>query len=111
MCAGIEREYEDKVNYWPAQLGAHNFSPRPPAKPEPYAFSFVSVDGEPVFLLGPVQGDAVDHTLFWVPGEKTLIAGDAVYARSNHVWYACCSFFEFSFSYTGPSAFYALCFH
>ncbi|KAB2580840.1 hypothetical protein DBV05_g434 [Lasiodiplodia theobromae] len=86
VCAGIEREYDSKVTYWPAQLGAHNFSPRPPAKPEPYPFSFVSVDGEPVFLLGPVQGDAVDHTLFWVPGERTLIAGDAVYARSNHVW-------------------------
>ncbi|OJD36604.1 metallo-beta-lactamase domain protein [Diplodia corticola] len=86
VCAGIDREYDEKVNYWPAQYGAHNFSPDPPAKPAPYPFSFVSVDGEVVVLIGPVQGDAVDHTLFWVPGEKTLVAGDAVYGRSNHVW-------------------------
>ncbi|OMP86564.1 hypothetical protein BK809_0003734 [Diplodia seriata] len=88
VCAGIEREYADKVAYWPAQFGAHNFSPDPPAKPQPYPFSFVSVDGDVVVLIGPVQGDAVDHTLFWVPGEEggTVVAGDAVYARSTHVW-------------------------
>lgn len=37
-------------------------------------------------LLGPVQGDSVDHTLFWVPSERTVVCGDSVYARSNHVW-------------------------
>ncbi|KAK7725464.1 hypothetical protein SLS57_003941 [Botryosphaeria dothidea] len=78
VCAGIEREYDEKVKYWPAIHGAENFSPRAPAKPSPYPFSFFSLDGEPVMLLGPVQGDSVDHTLFWVPGERTVVCGDSV---------------------------------
>ena len=40
----------------------------------------------PIVLLGPVQGDSVDHTLFWLPQERTIITGDAVYARSTHAW-------------------------
>ncbi|KAK1819056.1 hypothetical protein LTR12_006502 [Friedmanniomyces endolithicus] len=34
----------------------------------------------------PLQGDSVDHTLFWLPTERTVICGDAVYARSTHLW-------------------------
>jgi glyoxylase-like metal-dependent hydrolase (beta-lactamase superfamily II) len=37
-------------------------------------------------MLGPVQGDSVDHTLFWLPQERVIITGDAVYARSTHAW-------------------------
>ncbi|GME29281.1 putative metallo-beta-lactamase domain protein [Neofusicoccum parvum] len=84
--AAIDREYDEKVAYWPAVHGKENFSPNPPAKPEPYPFSFFMLDGEVVVLMGPVQGDSVDHTLFWVPGERTVVTGDAMYARSNHVW-------------------------
>ena len=36
--------------------------------------------------MGPVQGDSVDHTLFWLPQEKVVVTGDAVYARSTHAW-------------------------
>lgn len=40
----------------------------------------------PVMLLGPVQGDTVDHTLFWLPVEKVVVVGDAMYARTTHMW-------------------------
>jgi glyoxylase-like metal-dependent hydrolase (beta-lactamase superfamily II) len=63
--------------------------PVAPQRPEPYSYSFFILEGDeasPVCLLGPVQGDSVDHTLFWLPVEKTLITGDAVYARSTHAW-------------------------
>lgn len=86
VCAGIEAEYDEKVVYWPSVLGK-NLVPEKPTKPVPYPFSFFQLDGEVVVLLGPVQGDSVDHTLFWIPGAKTVVCGDVVYARSTHVWY------------------------
>jgi len=88
VCAGIEREYDEKVVFWPKAFGRENI-PEKPRKPDPYPYSFFIIDGNPtspVMLLGPVQGDSVDHTLFWLPTEKTIICGDAVYARSTHVW-------------------------
>lgn len=86
--AGIDREYDDKVHYWPEVFGAENVHASP-RKPEPYPYSFFILEGNPsspVMLLGPVQGDSVDHTLFWLPKESTIICGDTIYARSTHLW-------------------------
>ncbi|KAK7541898.1 putative metallo-beta-lactamase domain protein [Phyllosticta citricarpa] len=80
----IDREYEEKIQYWPAKLGA-DLVPTQPRKPEPYPFSFFSLDGSVVALLGPVQGDSIDNTLFWLPAERTVIVGDVIHARSSHV--------------------------
>lgn len=87
--AGIDREYDEKIKFWPTVFGKENV-PAKPRKPDPYPYSFVLLDGNPtspIMLLGPVQGDSVDHTLFWLPVEKTIITGDALYGRSTHVWY------------------------
>lgn len=88
VCAGIDREYDEKIKYWPTVFGKENV-PTNPRKPTPFEFSFFQLDGNPdspIVLLGPLQGDSVDHTLFWLPVEKIVICGDAVYARSTHVW-------------------------
>ncbi|KAL1886219.1 hypothetical protein Plec18167_000148 [Paecilomyces lecythidis] len=88
VLAGINKEYDDKVAYWPSVFGRENI-PVTPQKPEPFLYTFFVLDGNPespVHLLGPVQGDSVDHTLFWMPSERTIICGDSVYARSTHVW-------------------------
>lgn len=88
VCAGIDREYDEKVLYWPTVFGKENV-PASPRKPDPYPFSFAVLEGNPnspIMLLGPVQGDSVDHTLFWLPTERTIITGDALYGRSTHVW-------------------------
>ncbi|KAK8193862.1 putative metallo-beta-lactamase domain protein [Phyllosticta capitalensis] len=85
VCAAIDREYDEKIQYWPSKLGA-DLVPTRPRKPEPYPFSFFSLDGGLVVLLGPVQGDSIDNTLFWLPAERTVIVGDVIYARSTHVW-------------------------
>jgi len=93
VLAGINREYDDKVKYWPTVFG--NEVPEAPKKPEEFNFSFFMLQGNPdspVVLLGPLQGDSVDHTLFWMPTERTIICGDAVYGRSTHVWYVELSF-------------------
>lgn len=88
VCAGIDREYDEKVEYWPTVVGKENV-PEKPRKPTPFGYSFFEMDGNPsspIVLLGPVQGDSVDHTLFWLPQERVVICGDAVYARSTHAW-------------------------
>ena len=86
--AGIDREYEEKVKYWPSVMGKEKVTEKP-KKPDVFESSFFVLDGDessPVCLLGPVQGDSVDQTLFWLPTEKTVICGDVIYARSTHVW-------------------------
>ncbi|OQV07332.1 hypothetical protein CLAIMM_11783 [Cladophialophora immunda] len=88
VCAGIDREYDEKVKYWPSVFGKENV-PAQPRKPTPFNFSFLQLEGNPtspIVLLGPLQGDSVDHTLFWLPTERVIICGDSVYARSTHVW-------------------------
>ncbi|RLL95292.1 hypothetical protein CFD26_103238 [Aspergillus turcosus] len=85
---GINREYDDKVKYWPTVFGHENV-PKAPKKPDEFNFSFLLLNGNPespVVLLGPLQGDSVDHTIFWLPAEKTVVCGDAIYGRSTHVW-------------------------
>ncbi|KAK0250729.1 hypothetical protein LTR91_014458 [Friedmanniomyces endolithicus] len=74
--------------FWPTVFGAENV-PAKPTKPTPFHHSLFVLEGNeksPVLLLGPLQGDSVDHTLFWLPTEHTVICGDAVYARSTHLW-------------------------
>ena len=88
VCAGIDREYDEKIKFWPTVYGAENV-PAKPTKPTPFHHSLFVLDENaesPVILLGPLQGDSVDHTLFWLPSERTIVCGDAVYARSTHVW-------------------------
>jgi glyoxylase-like metal-dependent hydrolase (beta-lactamase superfamily II) len=88
VLAGINREYDEKVVFWPQVFGRENISVSP-RKRTPYPYSFFVLEGDesgPMMLLGPVQGDSVDHTLFWLPTERTIVCGDAVYARSTHVW-------------------------
>ncbi|KAK7883379.1 hypothetical protein LTR67_011303 [Exophiala xenobiotica] len=87
VCAGIDREYDEKVKYWPSVFGEENVPTRP-RKPTPFNFTFLQLEGNPkspIVLLGPLQGDSVDHTLFWLPTEGVIICGDSVYARSTHV--------------------------
>jgi glyoxylase-like metal-dependent hydrolase (beta-lactamase superfamily II) len=89
VLAGINREYDDKVKYWPSVFGEENVH-KEPRRPEVFGFSFFVLSGDPgspVVLLGPLQGDSVDHTIFWLPAERTIVCGDAVYGRSTHVWY------------------------
>jgi glyoxylase-like metal-dependent hydrolase (beta-lactamase superfamily II) len=85
---GINREYDDKVKYWPTVFGQENV-PEAPRKPDEFNFGFFLLNGNPespVVLLGPLQGDSVDHTVFWLPTEKTVVCGDTIYGRSTHVW-------------------------
>lgn len=86
---GISRDFDAKAKHWPAIFGKEYFA-ETPRKPEEFTFSFFLMQGNresPVVLLGPLQGDSVDHTVFWLPTERTIICGDTIYGRSTHAWW------------------------
>jgi glyoxylase-like metal-dependent hydrolase (beta-lactamase superfamily II) len=86
ILSDILKEYEAKPPFVQNLLGAK--ASMRPTKPEPYPWSFFLLDGNassPIMLLGPMQGD-YNSTIFWLPAERTLIAGDIIYARDIHIW-------------------------
>lgn len=57
VCDGINRAYDDEVDFWPKMFGRENI-PEKPAKPTPYPFSFFELKDDtasPVVLLGPCK--------------------------------------------------------
>jgi len=45
-------------------------------------------EDEPIELLSPLVADTIDETLFWIPSNGILIAGDSVYSHTMHLWLA-----------------------
>jgi glyoxylase-like metal-dependent hydrolase (beta-lactamase superfamily II) len=70
--------------------------PAEPKVPEVFNHTFFTLEGDemsPIHLLSPLQGDTVDHTMFWLPTEGVIVAGctlqgvylmlgDTVYGRT-----------------------------
>ena len=87
VCDDINKEYFTKVPFMVDLLG-EGIS-KNPSRPEPYPFSFCILKGNPsspVVLLGPAQGDCINHTIFWLPVEKVVVCGDTMFGRNTHVW-------------------------
>ncbi|KAK2746399.1 hypothetical protein FQN55_005617 [Onygenales sp. PD_40] len=87
VCAGIEREYEHKVKFWREKAGSKEVA-EAPRKPSPFESTFFVLEGNldsPIVLLGLVQGDTVDVTLYGLRKERTIVCGNAVHGRSTHV--------------------------
>ncbi|KAF5976252.1 metallo-beta-lactamase protein [Fusarium bulbicola] len=79
---------EGKTAFWKSALGDENIASSPTI-PKPFPSTFLSLPGDDiVHLLGPVNGDSPEQTMFWIPSIKTLIAGDVVYGHGMHMWLA-----------------------
>jgi glyoxylase-like metal-dependent hydrolase (beta-lactamase superfamily II) len=85
IVAVITKTWEGKVKQWGPMYGA-NLTDKP-VVPEPLKEKALTLDGEKLELVGPVQGDDAKNTYVWIPTAKTLIAGDILYA-GTHVWTA-----------------------
>ncbi|KAI8653556.1 Cytochrome c domain-containing protein [Fusarium keratoplasticum] len=86
----IENEVEQKIATWKGILGSNAVVDKP-AIPIPYDFTFFTLPGDesdPIHLISPLVADTIDETLFWIPSISTLIAGDAVYSHTVHLWLA-----------------------
>ncbi|CEI68020.1 hypothetical protein FVEN_g7710 [Fusarium venenatum] len=79
---------EGKTTFWKSALGDDNIATSP-IIPQAFLPTFFSLPGDDiVHLLGPVNGDSPEQTMFWIPSIKTLIAGDVVYGHGMHMWLA-----------------------
>jgi glyoxylase-like metal-dependent hydrolase (beta-lactamase superfamily II) len=85
VAAAIEKSFPKKIAQWGPKLGAN--APSKPTVPAPLAGNTIDLDGHRIEVIGPVQGDAANNTLLWIPSARVLIAGDTVYS-GTHVWTA-----------------------
>lgn len=83
--ATINKSWEGKVKQWGPMYGA-NLTDKP-VIPEPLKEKALTLDGEKLEIVGPVQGDDGKNTYVWIPTAKTLIAGDTVF-QGTHAWTA-----------------------
>ncbi|KAK9710236.1 hypothetical protein K7432_008548 [Basidiobolus ranarum] len=86
----MKQHVHEKVNKWTSVYGPDEI-PRSPRVAGPYRQTEITLKGnenEPIELLQPLQGDVEDVTVYWIPSQKILLAGDLVYSSKEHVWLA-----------------------
>ena len=83
--AAISKGWKAKVAQWGPMYGA-NLTEKP-VIPEALKGKTLTVDGESLEVVGPVQGDDGENSYVWIPQLKTVIAGDIAY-NGVHVWTA-----------------------
>jgi glyoxylase-like metal-dependent hydrolase (beta-lactamase superfamily II) len=85
VVADIWRSLPYKVKRWSAILGANG--PLMPTAPAPLEGDTIMLEGQPLKVLGPMQGDHVHATVLWAPSIRALFAGDLLF-NEMHLWFA-----------------------
>jgi glyoxylase-like metal-dependent hydrolase (beta-lactamase superfamily II) len=75
--AEIKKTWQAKVKQWAPMFGDN--LPTKPLIPTALAGNTITLEGQPLEIHGPVQGDAATSSYVWIPSIKALIAGDIVY--------------------------------
>ena len=83
--AEIERTSQSKVAQWKPLYGDSITST--PVLPTALAGNSITLEGEKLEIVGPVQGDDAVNSFVWIPSLKTVVAGDIVYS-GVYVWTA-----------------------
>jgi glyoxylase-like metal-dependent hydrolase (beta-lactamase superfamily II) len=81
----VRQTWKAKVDQWRPLYGS-TITDAPPI-PEPLAGTSLTLDGETLQIVGPVQGDDAENSYVWIPSHRAVIAGDIVYS-GVHVWTA-----------------------
>ena len=79
----INKVYPGRVDKWKGILGAGATSQTVPISP--YDDDFIQFENAKIEILKHVRGDTDENTMLWLPGQKTLIAGDVVF-NDMHVY-------------------------
>jgi glyoxylase-like metal-dependent hydrolase (beta-lactamase superfamily II) len=85
VVADIEAVGAAKIAQWAPKLGADG--PSRLTLPAPLAGNTLALEGHRIEIVGPLQGDAPNNTMLWIPRLKAAITGDVVYS-GTHVWTA-----------------------
>lgn len=72
-----------KFERWGPMLGTN--APQRPVVPEPVEGGTYMLEGHPLQIIGPMQGDHVRSTVIWDEETRTLVAGDVIY-NGMYVW-------------------------
>lgn len=83
VVADIWRSLPLKVKRWSPVLGAN--APSSPTAPTPLDGDTIMLEGQPLKVLGPMQGDHVHATVLWVPSIRALVAGDLLF-NQMYLW-------------------------
>src|ERR1700719_4094977 len=79
------RVYQQKIDKWKHILGSGATSRV--AAIEKVDGNFIAFDGSKIEVLKRMQGDTDENTMLWIPGQRTLIAGDVV-VNNMHLYTA-----------------------
>jgi glyoxylase-like metal-dependent hydrolase (beta-lactamase superfamily II) len=85
VASRINKVYQDKIDKWKGILGAGATSHT--VAISPYDDDFIVFENTKIEILEHVQGDTDENTMLWLPGQRTLIAGDVLF-NDMHVYTA-----------------------
>ena len=80
-----DKVYQQKIDKWQKILGSGATS-RVVAI-ERFDGNFIAFDGSKIEVLKHIQGDTDENSMLWIPGQRTLIAGDVV-VNNMHLYTA-----------------------
>jgi glyoxylase-like metal-dependent hydrolase (beta-lactamase superfamily II) len=81
----INKVYQEKIDKWKGILGSGATSHT--VAISKYDDSFIRFEESKIQILKNLQGDTDANTMLWLPGQKTLIAGDVLF-NDMHVYTA-----------------------
>ena len=81
----INKMYQQRIDKWRGILGSDAASHT--VAISKYDDSFIQFEDSRIEILRDIQGDTDPNTMLWLPGQKTLIAGDVVF-NDMHVYTA-----------------------
>ena len=80
-----DKVYQQKIDKWKQILGSGAASRV--VSIERFDGNFIAFDGSRIEVLKRIQGDTDENTMLWIPGQRTLIAGDVV-VNNMHLYTA-----------------------
>lgn len=83
--AAIERTWKSKVDQWKPVYGDAITSA--PVIPTALSGKAITLEGQTLEIVGPVQGDDAGNSFVWIPSLRAVVAGDIVYS-GVYVWTA-----------------------
>src|ERR1700720_2350215 len=72
----INKVYQEKIDKWQKILGSGATSQV--VVIEKFDGNFIKFESSEIEVLKHIQGDTDENTMLWIPGQRTLIAGDVV---------------------------------
>ncbi len=85
VVARIHKVYQEKIDKWKQLLGSGATTHVVPI--EQFDGNAITFESSHIEVLKHIQGDTDENTMLWIPGQRILVAGDAVF-NNMHVYTA-----------------------